>query len=141
VELSMKVEFRKLRDISETIHGERIVEMLIYMVQYAVKASRIDVLFRSAVMFHWRLIPNTVNLDSSRNRLSSLRAERSNPGVAGGPWIAASASPPRNDGKDAPSLPQAGEGTRSKGRGAAPLTLANGAKPSQIRREDGLFSV
>jgi hypothetical protein len=29
----MKVEFRKLRDISETIQGERIVEMLIYMVQ------------------------------------------------------------------------------------------------------------
>ena len=48
----MKVKFGKIRDISESIHGERIVEMLIYMVQYAVKSPRIDVLFRGEVMFH-----------------------------------------------------------------------------------------
>jgi len=52
MELSMKVEFGKIRDISKILHGERIIEMLIYMVQYAVKSPRIDVLLRGEVMFH-----------------------------------------------------------------------------------------
>jgi flagellar basal body rod protein FlgG len=36
------------------------------------------------------LIPNPVNSDPSKKRLPSLRAQRSNPGVTGGPWIASS---------------------------------------------------
>jgi hypothetical protein len=40
-------------------------------------------------LFDW-LMPKPINSDSSKKRLPSLRAQRSNPGVAGGPWIASS---------------------------------------------------
>jgi len=52
MKLPMEVKFRKVRDISENLHGEVFIEMLVYIIQYAVKAPRIDVLFGSKVMFH-----------------------------------------------------------------------------------------
>jgi hypothetical protein len=58
--------------------------MLVNIIQYAVKAPRIDVLFRGEVMFHWRLIADPANPDIGIG-FSSLRGGEADAAIQGPP--------------------------------------------------------